>query len=162
MTFPVSVEGKFFIEHPGVSGGSTTALVEIARVVLLDEFRNAEVNESTIVSRSYFAQWFVSGNWHAMVPFDEVTLTLSPANGGVLIRYTLSTRRMFHIVSMMTVVAIAFLYPGDATNLSPIDIMELMITNLALIFGWLFGGNYALGMVRGPRWLREKLTAQAV
>ena len=120
---------------------------------------NVEVTEQTITAQPSFLAWFSAGsNWHPMVPFDNMKITIGGTEAEAIVSYELSTVRMLRIVGLMSLGVIVFV---EATSLKREGLLADLGTALefaAGAFGWLFGMNYIFGWIRRPRWLKAHLS----
>jgi hypothetical protein len=158
VAFPTSINGRFSI--PQVSAGTDVRMqiLEQASILLGSSSDDVTTFENTIFSKPSFTAWFFSygNNWHPMVPFDNITLTISGTPSLAFIDYTLSTKRMLWIVSGM--IALGMVLAVCSSSLESLSATVLDLGKFALwAFTLLFGGNYLLGLFRGPDWLHSKL-----
>jgi hypothetical protein len=158
MPFPFSIRGSFSIPRIDKIDDVSLHLLEQAEALLSVHSDSVRVVEQTVFSRPRIGAWFFSygGSWHPMVPFDNITLTISGTSSVACVGYILSTRRMLWIVLCMIAVVIIF---GAASFQQEtfVDTVAGQIKFAAVMFFWLFGMNYLLGMVRGPKWLQNEL-----
>ena len=95
-----------------------------------------------------------------MVPFDVVRLTVSGSESEAVVDYDLSTRRILWIVSAMSVGVALFVLLTSVGH----EGMPAAAGNAAklagLAFALLFGMNFLLGWLNGPRWLRRNLSGR--
>jgi hypothetical protein len=94
-------------------------------------------------------------NWNVLIAFGSGQIHVEPDVNGFIVRYELSTTRMFLIVTGMMAIASLF-------AISKV----FSVGFVAFGWAWLFGANYVMAMIRFPLWLKgglwEALRATAV
>lgn len=93
-----------------------------------------------------------------MVPFDDVRITVTGDETGAVISYELSTRRMLLLVGMMALLIVIGEGVASIGHEQPLAAVIGGLKLAAGAFAWLFGMNFLLGWIRGPRWLQRKLS----
>lgn len=159
MPFPVSITGRFYVARGERAGDIRAQVIEEASELLGKRSDDVEIEQRTVVSRPSFMAWLTApgSNWHPMVPFDVVRLTVSGSESDAIVDYDLSTRRMLWIVSAMATAVALFVLITSVGNEGMRAAADTAAKLAALAFGWLFGMNFLFGWLRGPRWLRRNL-----
>lgn len=151
MPFPVSITGKIEIPRESMLAGDLELLKRRA-VEILEMLTDSVTEEGMTVRSSPHLQDIFQGkvrNWHPMVAFDDIDLEITQSFYGTFVNYRFSTSFIFRFVTCFS--AIFFLF--GASGRTWIEGAKLAV----LSFGWVFGMNYLLGWLRGPRWLRKQL-----
>ncbi len=151
MPFPVSITGKIEIPRESMLSGDLELLKR--RAVETLEMLTDSVTEAgmTVRSSPHLQDMFQGkiGDWHPMVAIDDVDLEITQSFSGTFINYRLSTTFVFRLVTSFSVIFFLF----GALGHSWVEGAKLA----GLAFGWVFGTNYLLSWLRGPRWLRKQL-----
>lgn len=162
MPFPVSITGRFYVARGDRADDVRAQVIKEASELLGKRSDDVEIEQCTVVSRPSFIAWFTApgSNWHPMVPFDVVRLTVSGSESEAIVDYDLSTRRMLWIVSAMATAVALFVLITSIGNEGMRAAADTAAKLAALAFGWLFGMNFLFGWLRGPRWLRRNLRSR--
>ena len=160
MPFPVSVRGTFVVSRSAGYVDVRSAVILKAEELLATRSDRVEVVDQTVVSRpSFFASFTAPGsNWHPMVPFDVITLRVSGSEAEAVVAYALSTRRILRIVGFMALSMVIIIEAASIGHGGPIAALGTALKVAIGAFTWLFGMNFMLGWIRGPRWLRLHLS----
>jgi len=86
-------------------------------------------NELTFSSSFFGHRW----NWNIMVPIDKGKITLTINNEKTILSYKIFMYRLFIITAIMSTF---------------IGLMSGTIDVAVVFFSWLFGGNWAIGVLR--------------
>lgn len=161
MPFPVSIRGRFRIARSVGCEDVTASVIEKAKDTLWELSDHVEIVEQSIISTPSLAAWFTApgGRSHPMVPFDDVRLTVTGDETEAVVTYDLSTHRMLIIVGMMAVIIVVGGEVASIGHQPPLAALDGGLKFAAGAFAWLFGVNFLLGWIRGPRWLRKKLSS---
>ncbi len=110
MAFPFSVSGSFIIRAAPETTRIQKLLVSQTEALLWKRSDDVSIEGQTIISRPSFMAWFTAPgtNWHPMVPFDEVRVTISGDSSEAIVRYEFSTLRILKIVACATVGLVGF------------------------------------------------------
>ncbi len=151
MPFPISVAGTIEIPRESILSGDIQLLKR--RTVEALELLTDTVTEDgmTVRSRPHVQEMFRRkvGNWHPMVAFDDIDVEIVNSFSGTVINYRFSITFALRFVAVGSVMF--FLFGAMAHS-------WLEGARLAgMAFGWVFGVNYLLGWLRGPRWLKRQL-----
>lgn len=135
-------------------------MIDKAQDVLWERSDHVEIVGQSVVSKPSFGAWFTApgGRWHPMVPFDVVRITVTGTEGEAIISYELSTRQMLLIVGIMALIIVIGAEVASIGHEGPLAALSSGLEIAAGAFAWLFGVNFVLGWIRGPRWLRKKLS----
>jgi hypothetical protein len=164
MAFPFSVSGSFVVRAAADTTGIQKLLMAETEALLWKRSDDVSIEGQTIFSRPSFMAWFTAPgtNWHPMVPFDEVRVTISGDSSEAIVRYEFSTRRILKIVACGTAGLAGFVEITSFGSEGVVNAMPKALGGAALLFAWLFGANYSVGALRGPRWLRRHLRTTAM
>jgi hypothetical protein len=119
---------------------------------IADALHEAKGRDVTIASnRVYFTggifrSLFMS-NWNVLLPFGHGEIEIHSQKGYV--RYRLSILPLFVAVALMSALAAIMLYRPDAP--------QRYHKGLGLIWAWLFGGNFLLGIIRFHFFLKRAI-----
>jgi hypothetical protein len=159
MPFPVSVRGEFVVIRSAGHSDIRAFVIAQAENLLSTRSDNVTVTGQSVISRpGLLAWWFTGPNWHSMAPFDQVKLIVSGTAAEAVVAYELSTRRMFRIVGLMSLFIFIFVEATSFERDGPVAALSFAMKAAAGAFVWLFGMNFLIGLVRGPRWLRAHLS----
>ncbi len=159
MPFPVSIRGQFAVVRSSAHSDARASVVSEAEDLFATRSDNVEVIGQTVTAQPSFLAWFSAGsNWHPMIAFDNMKITVTGTETEAIVFYELSTVRMLSIVGLMSCGVIVFV---EATSLKwggPLANLGTALEFAAGAFSWLFGVNFVLGWIRGPRWLKANLS----
>ncbi len=95
-------------------------------------------------------------NWNVLVPISDGVLQVSPSANGVNVSYRVTFGQMLVIVTLMAAFFGAFMATAPHTPLGG----RLGVP--AVMWLWLFGGNFALTRWRWPAFLARSLSQPAL
>jgi hypothetical protein len=158
MPFPVSVRGEFAVIRSAGHIDIRAFLIAQAENLLSTRSDNVKVTGQSVISRPSLLAWWFSPNWHSMAPFDQVKLIVSGTAAEAVVAYELSTRRMLRIAGLMSLFIFIFVEATSFGRDGPVAALSFAMKAAVGAFTWLFGMNFLIGLVRGPRWLRARLS----
>ena len=148
MPFPFTAHGKVVADSVDVP----TAMSAVEAMLRRAKASRIALDRDRIDFTAGFFRLVTS--WNLLGPVNRGSITFRQLEHGVEVRYRLSFMQMFVIVSVMVVFFFG-LYPvasmGPQARVPP--------PVLAVIWLWLFGGNYIITLFRFPSALRSSLHA---
>jgi hypothetical protein len=160
MGFPIGIEGTISLHEYGISPAQVAGQIR----EMLEAAQASEI--SVRGSEVLFKKSLLRPRWRTTVllPFDSGRFTIETPDGGLAVRYRLSTRRNTRIVTaLIGVFGAVSAVPLGISAMSGTGLQELpedvlaTVLSLAAMWLWLAGLNYLMAKIRTPFWLRSEL-----
>jgi hypothetical protein len=157
------IRGDFEVTVAGQDGDVRELLAEAAKGLVAERFDDVRLERHTITARRRFTDWIntPAGDWHPLAAFDEVRLTVSGNEIDATVEYELSSRHLLWFTVAFAFVGICFVEVTSIGHEGPLAAIPIAASFVAFAFVMLFGVNFLIAWLRGPRWLRAELRKAA-